>query len=135
MNEFIPYLLILITWNPDKPEDQVLDRLPSVFIDIAACEKMGADVVQFAKQAAAANKITIGASHKCVLSASSKEAEAAYLRVGEREVVENEQRYQREKAAWDRYLTDETEQMRKKAIVDAAPEPVKAGDTPKNQMQ
>jgi hypothetical protein len=120
MNEFIPYLLILILWNPDKPEEQVIDRLPKAFIDQAACEKMGADVVQLAIQAGAANKITYGASYKCVLSASTMETEAAFLRTDEKDEEENERRYQQEKAEYERNLIEEAEQKRKKALENEA---------------
>jgi hypothetical protein len=119
MNEFIPYLLILISWNPDKPEDFYVDRAPRAFVDKAACDKMGASVVQLAKDMATTTKTIGRVSYQCLPSASSAEEEAAFTRVAERLEEENERRYQREKAEYERFLIEEAEQKRKKAIEDA----------------
>ena len=45
MEEFIPYLLVVIGWHPDHPGEFTFDRAPLAFATLEACEADGSEYV------------------------------------------------------------------------------------------
>lgn len=45
MIELIPFLLFLMEWHADRPDDMLLTRHPDVYVDEAACLEAGAQLV------------------------------------------------------------------------------------------
>ena len=46
MEEFIPYILILVGWHPDHPGDFSFKRSPIVFAIQAECDSAGVEAVE-----------------------------------------------------------------------------------------
>ncbi|MEM6585466.1 MAG: hypothetical protein AAF692_06900 [Pseudomonadota bacterium] len=52
MIEFIPVMLFLLGWHPDRPGDVQLERPELLFVSLAACEEAGAKMAAERTEAA-----------------------------------------------------------------------------------
>ena len=78
MEEFIPYLLILISWHPDEPGKFTIERAPVVFANLEECNAHGREYVAQRE----IYHIEFGErrfDYKCIKSASSEETDKAWL--------------------------------------------------------
>ena len=98
MNEFIPYLLLLVAWHPDHPGKIEVDRAPGAFSSQADCEAAGAELLTqkdtFIVKGSGGQMMV-----RCIPSASSAEQEAAWAPIQERLEAEGVARRLREEQA------------------------------------
>ncbi len=77
MNEFIPYILILIGWHPDHPGEFEFKRGPVVHSSLEECELHGNEAVEQRK----IYKFEFGGMnyvYRCIASASRSETDQAW---------------------------------------------------------
>lgn len=72
MEEFVPYLLILISWHPDHPGKYSIERAPTAFATLDQCQADGNEFVAQRK----IYRAEFGGMHfsfKCIQSATYEE--------------------------------------------------------------
>lgn len=77
MEEFIPYLLILISWHPDEPGKFLVERAPKAYVTAELCEADGSEYIAQRE----IYRAEFGGRHfayKCLPSASGKEIDQAW---------------------------------------------------------
>ncbi len=91
MNEFIPYILLLIWWHPDHPGKFEIERRSGAFESLEECQKHGVEAVEGRK----IYKQEYGGTefyYKCIASSSNQEQEDAWANVMERLEYERAER-------------------------------------------
>jgi hypothetical protein len=77
MNEFIPFILILIGWHPDHPGEFEFKRVEIVFPSLEECELHGNEAIEQRK----IYKTEFGGTNyvfRCIPSASGAETDEAW---------------------------------------------------------
>jgi hypothetical protein len=83
VEEFIPYLLVVIGWHPDHPGEYTFHRAPTAYATLSAC---GADGSEYVAQRDIYRTEFGGMrfAYKCIRSASGDESDAAWQALQEK---------------------------------------------------
>ena len=77
MVEFIPIMLFILGWHPDKPGEVSFERPEVLFVSPAACEEAGAAMAKRMTEAAS-EKSGATYEHRCMPIPSNDEFEAVF---------------------------------------------------------
>lgn len=83
MVEFVPFLLIILGWHPDTPQDIDLERPEMLFESVEACRDAGA---KLAKEMTAAAREKGGEVYEfhCLRAPSGREFDEAFKQIKKR---------------------------------------------------
>ena len=77
MEEFVPYILVLVSWYPGQPEQMEIERAELVYTSVESCETEGSKIAEY-RQLYVDERGSPTVKFQCVRSASSGETDIAW---------------------------------------------------------
>ena len=77
MEEFVPYILVLVAWYPNQPEQMEIERAEPAYPSVEACEADGREIAAH-RELYVDERGSPTVKFQCVRSASSGETDIAW---------------------------------------------------------